>query len=124
MTSKKIAAVIVAEPDDPRIDSGLPDEVTISLATIAGIAHEGLMAVSAAAGLAVMATMMDAELTSRVGAAKHAKLTERTANWHGTAEGTVVLGGRRVPVERPRGRTSTARRLSSTPIRRLTMRTC
>ncbi len=49
MTSKKIA-VRVAEPDDPRNVLGLPDEVTISLATIAGIAHEGLMAVSAAAG--------------------------------------------------------------------------
>ena len=49
--------------------------------------------------------MMDAEMASRVGAAKHAKLAGRTANWHGTAPGTVVLGGRRVPVERPRGRT-------------------
>ena len=105
MTVKKIAAVSVAEPDDPRNDFGLPDEVTISLATIAGIAHEGLMAVSAAAGLAVMATMMEAEMVKRVGAAKHAKVQDRTANWHGTAAGTVVLGGRRIPVERPRGRT-------------------
>ena len=106
MTSKKIAAVRVAEHDDPRTDFVLPDTVAISLATIAGVAHEGLMAVSAAAGLAVMATMMDAEMTERVGAAKHAKAVGRTANWHGTAQGTVVLGGRRVPVERPRGRTT------------------
>lgn len=35
---------------------------------------------------------------------QHAKLAGRTANWHGTAPGTVVLGGRGVKVERPRAR--------------------
>jgi len=59
------------------------------------------MAASAAAGLAVM----DAEMTKQVGAAKHAKVSDRIASWHGTAPGTVVLGGRLVPVQRPRGRT-------------------
>jgi hypothetical protein len=42
---------------------------------------------------------------ARVGGPKHAKLAQRQGNWHGSAPGSVVLGGRRVPVERPRGRT-------------------
>lgn len=104
MTSKKVAAVRLVESDDVPIVSGVPDEVRISLDGIADIARDGLLAVAAAAGLAVMATMMDDEMTGRVGAAKHAKAAGRDGNWHGTAVGSVVLGGRRVPVERPRGR--------------------
>jgi putative transposase len=53
----------------------------------------------------VMQQMLTAELTSIVGA-KHAKLgDERVGNWHGTTAGQVVLGGRKLRVERPRGRT-------------------
>ncbi len=43
-------------------------------------------------GLAVMGEMMTAEMT--------AKLAQRQGNWHGSAPGSVVLGGRRVPVRR------------------------
>ena len=32
---------------------------------------------------------------------------ERSGNWHGTTKGSVVLGGRRVTTERPRGRATT-----------------
>lgn len=60
---------------------------------------------SVAVGLRVMAEMMDAEVTRLVGP-KHAKNGERTASRHGTAPGSVVLGGRRVKVSRPRARTS------------------
>ena len=51
--------------------------------------------------------MMEAELTESVGA-KHARIPagERTGNWHGTAKGSVVLGGRQVTATRPRGRTT------------------
>ncbi len=42
-------------------------------------------------------------MTARVGP-KHAKIPARAANWHGTATGPVVLGGRQVSVSRPRGR--------------------
>jgi hypothetical protein len=83
----------------------LPAELRLSLADLAGIAREGLLAVSAAAGLAVMNEMMHAEMTERLGAAKHARAKDRAGNWHGSAPGSVVLGGRRVPVARPRGRT-------------------
>ena len=55
-------------------------------------------------GLVVMAQMLDAEMTARVGP-KHAKIPGRQANWHGSTKGPVVLGGREVTVTRPRGRT-------------------
>jgi hypothetical protein len=54
-------------------------------------------------GLLVMAQMLDAEMTARVGP-KHAKIADRKANWHGSTDGPVVLGGRQVTVTRPRGR--------------------
>jgi hypothetical protein len=49
--------------------------------------------------------MLTEELTSIVGA-KHAKLPagERVGNWHGSTRGQVVLGARKITVERPRGR--------------------
>jgi len=84
---------------------GLPEELRVSLGEIASIARERLLAMSATVGLMVMAEMMDAEMTAKVEAAKHAKLAGRQANWHGDAAGSVVLGDRRVPMERPRGRT-------------------
>ncbi len=65
--------------------------------------REGLLAFSAAAGLVVMRQMLDAELESIVGA-KHAKLDERVGNWHGSTTGQVVLGARKISVQRPRGR--------------------
>lgn len=78
----------------------------MSLAWVAGAAREGLLAMSASVGLVVMHEMMNAEMTARVGAAKHAEVPDREANWHGDAAGSVVLGGRRVPTRRPRGRTT------------------
>jgi putative transposase len=56
-------------------------------------------------GLVVLHQLLEAEMTSKVGP-KHAKLADRQANWHGTTTGPVVLGGRTVSVERPRGRTT------------------
>ena len=50
-----------------------------------------------------MRQMLDVELAGIVGA-KHAKLDERVGNWHGTIKGQVVLGARKISIERPRGR--------------------
>jgi len=83
----------------------LPEELRLSLGAIAGVAREGLLAMCTTVGLAVMGEMMTAEMTAKVGSLKHAKLAQRQGDWHGSAPGSVVLGGRRVPVERPRGRT-------------------
>ena len=95
--SKKVAAVRVVERDVVSQVSGLPDDVTVALSDIARVAREGLLALS------VLAEMMEAEVTEVVGP-KHAKLPDRVARRHTATPTTVVLGGRKVPVERPRAR--------------------
>lgn len=100
---KKVPVVKITTPPPAPELAGLPFEATVVLADVAGAMREGLLAFSAAAGLVVMRQMLDAELVSIVGA-KHAKLPDRVGNWHGTTTGQVVLGGRTVSVERPRGR--------------------
>ena len=59
---------------------------------------------SVAAGVAVMAAMFEAEITTAAGV-KGQHNPERTAVQHGTERGSVTLGGRRVEVTRPRART-------------------
>src|SRR4051812_41887499 len=55
------------------------------------------------AGMAVMRAMFDAEISAACGPkGKHDP--ERVAVRHGAVHGSVVLGGRRVPVTRPRAR--------------------
>ena len=101
---KKVPVVKITTPPPGPVLAGLPFEATVVLADVAGAMRDGLLAFSAAAGLVVMRQMLDAELASIVGA-KHAKLgSDRVGNWHGTTTGQVVLGGRTVSVERPRGR--------------------
>lgn len=56
--------------------------------------------------------MMESEVTAKVGA-KHAKLAGRTASRHGSEDGSVVLGGRRVAVRRPRARTAAGTEVTS-----------
>jgi transposase-like protein len=98
----------VAEGEEAARLAGLPLEATVALADVAGAIREGLLGFCADVGLVVMRQLMDAELAERVGP-KHAKLAGRAANWHGTTTGSVVLGGRKVPMERPRGRTTDGR---------------
>jgi transposase-like protein len=83
----------------------LPGEVQLALTGIASVAREGLLAMSVAAGMAVMRAMFDAEITAACGPkGKHDP--GRVAVRHGGENGSVVLGGRRVPVRRPRARTA------------------
>jgi len=66
---------------------------------------EGLLAASVAVGLDVMAELMAAEVTEVAGPkGKHDRA--RTASRHGSEGGTVTLGGRRLPIRRPRVRTA------------------
>jgi hypothetical protein len=84
--------------------AGLPPEVTLALTDIAGAAREGLLAMSVAAGMAVMQTIFEAEITAAAGPkGKHDP--DRSVVRHGSETGSVTLGGRRVPVSRPRART-------------------
>jgi putative transposase len=83
----------------------LPAEVQLALTEIASVAREGLLAMSVATGMAVMQAMFDAEITAACGPkGKHDP--DRVAVRHGGENGSVVLGGRRVPVRRPRARTA------------------
>jgi putative transposase len=101
---KKVPVVKITAPDAAADLAGLPLEATVAMADVAGAIRDGLLAFATSAGLVVMREMLDAELAGIVGA-KHAKLgDERVGNWHGTTTGQVVLGARKVSVERPRGR--------------------
>src|SRR6516164_11574888 len=114
--NKKVPVVKVAEVETANL-AGLPLETTVALADLAGAVKEGLLGFCADVGLMVMAQMLDAEMTARVGP-KHAKIPGRQANWHGSTDGPVVLGGRQVSVARPRGRTIEGTRSSWTRGRR------
>ncbi len=102
---KTVPTAQVAAMADTVELADLPEEVRLALADVAGAAREGLLAMSVAAGLAVMQAMFDAELTAVAGPkGKHDP--QRTAVRHGAERGSVTLGGRRMPVSRPRARTT------------------
>jgi putative transposase len=86
----------------------LPEQVRLAVPEVAAAAREGLLAMSVAVGLRVMGELLEAELEAKVGP-KGRHDPDRTACRHGTASGSVVLGGRRVPVDRPRARTRDGR---------------
>jgi transposase-like protein len=77
--------------------------VSVALAELAGEMREGLLALAVGAGLQVMAAVMEADVTAVCGP-KGCYDPERRATRHGHGGGSVTLGGRRVPVERPRVR--------------------
>jgi putative transposase len=81
----------------------MPDEVLVSLGEIAESAREGLLALAVGAGLQVMYAMMDADVTAVAGP-KGQHQPDRLAVRHGSEDGSVTLGGRRVAVRRPRVR--------------------
>jgi transposase-like protein len=81
----------------------VPEQVIVSMAEIAGAAKEGLLALAVGTGLQVMAAMFDEDVVRLCGAeGKHN--SDRDGYRHGTEDGSVTLGGRRVPVTRPRVR--------------------
>jgi hypothetical protein len=68
------------------------------MSDIAGAAREGLLAMSVAAGMAVMQAMFEAEI-AEVAGPKGKHYRNRTAVRHGSGRGSVTLGGRRGPGE-------------------------
>jgi transposase-like protein len=87
------------------LESPLPAEVQEALGELVGAAREGLLALSVGVGLRVVHELMEAEVTEIVGP-KGRHDPERTAKRHGHEDGSMTLGGRRVPVSRPRMRTA------------------
>lgn len=101
---KTVPTVRLADTADAAALPDLPEEVALAMADVAGAAREGLLAMSVAAGMAVMAAMFEAEIAGVCGPkGKHDP--GRAAVRHGAGKGSVTLGGRRVPVTRPRART-------------------
>ncbi|VBA59719.1 IS256 family transposase [Mycobacterium attenuatum] len=83
--------------------SAVPERVSVAMAEIAENMQEGLLALAVGAGLQVMAALMEADVTALAGP-KGQHDGARTAVRHGHERGSVTLGGRRVPVTRPRVR--------------------
>ncbi|HEX9776038.1 MAG TPA: IS256 family transposase [Actinomycetota bacterium] len=83
--------------------SAFPDQVSLAMGEIAASAKEGLLALSVAAGLEVMGTIFEHEVTAVVGP-KGRHDPDRVANRHGTEAAHVVLGGRQVSIDKPRVR--------------------
>jgi transposase-like protein len=81
----------------------VPEQVSVAMAEIAESAAEGLLAVAVGAGLQVMQALM-AESVTAVAGPRGRHDADRTAVRHGSGPGSVTLGGRRVPVRRPRVR--------------------
>jgi transposase-like protein len=81
--------------------AGLSVRPSLALMELEDAIREGLMAFSCATGLVVIAEMMEAERT-RIAGARGRHDPDRVAERNGDAPGSVVLGGRTVPVSRPR----------------------
>src|SRR6202171_4678633 len=101
---KTVPTVRLADTADAVVLPDLPEEIALAMTDIAGVAREGLLAMSVAAGMAVMAAMFEAEMTEACGPKGKHDAT-RAAVRHGHGGGSVTLGGRRVAVTRPRART-------------------
>ncbi|MGZ5359932.1 MAG: IS256 family transposase [Solirubrobacterales bacterium] len=92
-----------AEAEEQR--AALPEHVQLALCDIVVSVKEGLMAVAVGAGLAVLHECMEHEVERVVGP-KGRHDADRIAKRHGHTPGEVTLGGRRVPISRPRARTA------------------
>ncbi len=92
-----------AQPDPLPGDVVVPEQVVVSMAEIAESAREGLLALAVGTGLQVMTAMFAEDATRLCGpGGKHNP--DRAGYRHGSEDGSVTLGGRRLPVTRPRVR--------------------
>ena len=83
---KTVPTVRLADTTDAAGLPDLPEEVRLAMTDIAGAAREGLLAMSVAAGMAVMAAMFEAEIAEACGPkGKHEP--GRAAVRHGSREG-------------------------------------
>lgn len=75
-----------------------------------GAAKEGLLALSVAVGLEVLWSMMEAEVAEIAGP-KGKHFGNRQAFRHGTEKGSVILGGRKAAIRRPKVRATNGREI-------------
>src|SRR4051794_41592027 len=99
-----VSTVRLAEAADAAGLPELPEEIQLAVTDIAGAVREGLLAMSVAAGMAVMQAMFEAEIAEACGPkGKHDP--GRAAVRHGTRRGSGTLRGRKGAGARPPART-------------------
>jgi len=89
----------MAADEDPAVQMVLP------MAEMVGWLRQGVGALIRQAGLRVMELLMEEEVRERVGERSQPQ-PERTANRWGKERGFCVVMGQKVPIERPRVRTT------------------
>jgi hypothetical protein len=89
---------------DPLLPARLAGKMDEHLELFASQMRHGLLAASMAISLDVMGELIDVEVTAVAGP-KGRHDEDRGAYRHGSEDGKVTLGGRRIPVRRPRVRT-------------------
>ena len=94
-------AVRLVDETDATLAEVLPDALAVQLGGIAELCREGLMAVAVEAGMATAAAIMAEEVNSLVGG-WNARDPERSHERGGTTPTSVVMGGQRLPIRRPR----------------------
>src|ERR1700760_75834 len=107
---KTVPTIRVADSTDTVVLADLPEEIALAMSDIASAAREGLLAMSVAAGMAVMAAMFEAESTEACGP-KGKHNPDRVAVRHGSEKGSVALGrgGGRPPPGTPAGGSGSGR---------------
>ena len=104
LTTRRTGLRLVELVVDRSLSERLVGNVDEQLGLFAERMREGLLAASVAIGLEVMGEFVEAEVIELAGAkGKHDP--GRSVYRHGSEAGRVTLGGRRVPVRRPRVRT-------------------
>jgi len=83
----------------------MADTVRVAMGELTETVKEGLLALAVGAGLQVMQVMMEDSVTELCGP-KGRHDPDRRGVRHGSEGGSVTLGGRRVPVRRPRARSA------------------
>lgn len=98
-----VSGIGLVDLSQPDLGERLAGKVSDQLEHFAAQMRQGLLAASVGIGLEVMSELMEAEVAELAGTkGKHDP--GRAAYRHGTEDGKVTLGGRRVPVTRPRVR--------------------
>ncbi len=104
VTTRGAGLRLLPSVEDRSLSERLAGKVGEQLGLFADRMREGLLAASVAIGLEVMGELVEAEVTELAGPrGKHDP--GRSVYRHGSEAGRVTLGGRRVPVHRPRVRT-------------------
>ena len=94
-------AVRLVDETDERLAEVLPEELAVELADVAAVCREGLLALSVGAGLAAAGAIMAQEADALCGV-WNARDPERSRRRGGTVATSVVMGGQRLPIRRPR----------------------